>query len=84
MSPMIVAPAILVDTPAALRPEQLLAAAVIHQAIVDATNPHRRPHARRSAALFLTESTGLHFWAAVLGLDPSLIGARCRHLLAAK
>lgn len=82
---MFVAPVVLVDTPAALRPEQRIAVAVVRQAILDATSPLRRPHARRAAALFFSEnSSGLRFWAEVLGIDASVIGARCRHRISAQ
>lgn len=58
------------DPDPTLSPEQQIAAAVIHQAILDAKYS-------QSAERFLAgHDRWLHFWAAVAGLDPQLIVRR--------
>jgi hypothetical protein len=56
---------------------QELAAAVIRQALLDATNPDAPEDVRAGARDFLAGSPMLHQWCSVAGLDPRLVLTRC-------
>ena len=55
---------------------QELAAAVIHQALLDASSPNASENVRVGARAFLAGSPMLRQWCSVAGLDPGLV-ARC-------
>ena len=55
---------------------QELAAAVIHQALLDAASPDASEKVRVGARAFLAGSPMLRQWCSVAGLDPELV-ARC-------
>lgn len=74
------APAIpLVDVHAEMAGHQELAAAVLHQAIVDLRDS--KPQVRESAAMFLAGSDGFIRWCSVAGLEPDVVMAHARPLL---
>jgi hypothetical protein len=57
-----------------LRPEQLLAAAVIRQALIDAWSCSAAPLIRDRARAFLRpDSDGLAFWCGIAGLRPDVV-----------
>jgi hypothetical protein len=71
------APAIpLVDAPTDLEAHQELAAAVVHQAMLDLRVAS--PRVRASAVAFLEGSDGLAGWCSVAGLNPGVVVARAR------
>jgi hypothetical protein len=58
---------------------QELAAAVLHQAVIDLRDP--RVTVRQSAAVFLAGSEGFRGWCSVAGLEPEVVVAQARLLL---
>ena len=56
---------------------QALAATVIRQALLDATNPCATSGVRAGARAFLAGSPMLRLWCGVAGLDPGLVLSRC-------
>ena len=56
---------------------QELAAAVIHQALLDAASPDTPERVRVGARAFLAGSPMLQQWCCVAGLDPGLVRAKC-------
>ncbi len=61
-----------------LAPVQLLAAAIIRQALLDAHSPAVSERVRKQAMYFLSHSTGLQFWCAVAGLGVDILWDRVR------
>jgi hypothetical protein len=61
-----------------LEPWQELAAAVIHQAVLDARQPFGARE-RLRALTFLRDSPDLRWWCGVAGLDPDLVAAMAAH-----
>ena len=58
---------------------QELAAAVVHQAVIDLRDAS--PSVRASAVAFLAGSEGLASWCSVAGLRPDVVTAHARPLL---
>jgi hypothetical protein len=56
---------------------QMLAVAVIRQAVVDATNPSAANRVRAAARAFLANSAMMRQWCDIAGIDPSLVRERC-------
>ena len=56
---------------------QELAAAVIHQAVLDAASPDAPEPVRLGARAFLRGSPMLKLWCCVAGLDPKVVQAKC-------
>ena len=56
---------------------QELAAAVIHQAVLDAASPDESERVRVGARAFLAGSPMLQLWCSVAGLDPHVVQAKC-------
>jgi hypothetical protein len=56
---------------------QLLAVAVIRQAVHDATNPVAADRVRSAARAFLNGSPMMRQWCDIAGIDPVLVRDRC-------
>ena len=57
----------------ATNPTQNLAAAVIKQAVTDATSPSVEPRVRVEARIFLAGSAAFEEWCLVAGLNPAVV-----------
>jgi hypothetical protein len=65
--------------------EQLLAAAVLGQAVRDATDRHSSERRRAAALSFLFDrSESLRFWTAMAGLDAQLVREQAQQLLSSR
>lgn len=70
-------PIALMDPPSTITPLQVLACAVLHQALVDANAPRVAAATRAMArAWFRPHTSAFRFWCAVAGLDPLFVAAR--------
>ena len=63
-----------------LQPWQLLACAVLHRAVLDATTAQPSTGARAQAAGWF-RSGDCHWWCGVAGLDPALVASRAAALV---
>jgi hypothetical protein len=56
---------------------QMLAVAVLRQAVHDATSPLAAERVRAGARAFLAGSAMMRQWCDIAGIDPSLVRERC-------
>jgi hypothetical protein len=56
---------------------QMLAVAVLRQAVHDATNPVAADRVRAAARAFLAGSPMMRRWCDIAGIDPVLVRQRC-------